>query len=586
MSLKNDISEAPQNLELLKSAYDSGHVNPYWIVENLPHGLFSLTVHENALICNHINQKFSAIFHKDKEDVLEQCIIDNRNFPSNTLITQKCQEAIKNKAPVVFEWQFHTPPNEHFLMCYLVPELRNDEVVNIVGVINDKTSEKRAERNLLHNALHDPLTNLPNRSMLQDQVSDFLAKKNEINADNQCAVIVINVDRFQHINETLGHLAGDEFLITFALRIKKIMRSEILLARINGDEFSIFIPNLKSEDDAKRVAERIHDAMAAAFTIGQTEFFATVSIGMATTYDSKPYAEEIIRDADFAMHRAKKRGRGQTELYARDHHRRAQNQFQLEIELRKAVQNGDLELHYQPIVSLETGKLLGFESLCRWRHRDRGLVPPSDFISLAEESGIIIELGRWALLEACEQMKEWQSRLPSSQDLYVTVNVSGIQFAKVDMAHETAVALARTGLSGKSLCIELTESTLMDQPEKTTQILEQLKELDVKLALDDFGTGYSSLSYLQTFPLDIIKVDRSFVGDIEYNDSNKTIVEIISMLSHTMGFKIVAEGLEKHEHIGILKSLDCHMGQGYYFAKPVEPTEAENLIKQNKKWLD
>lgn len=557
-----------------------------WLTENLPLGIFSLDVSGEQLICRYTNPRFHSLFMTNDQILLDMDIHENNNFPSTSLISRQCQKIISSKISRSFEWQYHTAPNERFLQCELVPEVVNDDVVRIMGMIIDKTSEKRAERNLLHNAMHDPLTNLPNRSMLQDHVSEFLEERNKMPVPGDCAILIINVDRFQHINETLGHVAGDEFLITFARRVQKVMRSEDLLARISGDEFAIFVRNLRTLDEAKRVADRVHDAMSLPFPIVETEFYATVSIGMATTLSSKPYAEEITRDADFAMHRAKKRGRGQTEVYVKAQHQIAQNQFQLEIELRKAVQNGDLELHYQPIIDLESGRLKGFESLARWRHVDRGLISPVLFIPLAEETGIITELGRWALLEACEQMTEWRSRIPDSHNLYVTVNVSGVQFAKVDMAHEVAVALARTGLPGNALCIELTESTLMEQPEKTTMILEQLKELDIKLALDDFGTGYSSLSYLQTFPLDVIKIDRSFVGDIETNESNRTIVEIISMLSHTMNFNIVAEGVEKKEHIEILKKLECEMGQGYYFSKPVEPVEAEHIIKANKTWTD
>lgn len=580
---KND--QLSSGMDIIAAAEAAG-LDTQWIIENLPVGIFVLELKDENAICLHLNSSFADMFGVDQRDCPNNPINQIHKFPSANLIYRQSLKALDNNDPVTFEWQYNAKPNERHLSCNLRPQIDHGGQKTVLGVVTDRTAEKRAELNLLHNALHDHLTDLPNRQMLQDSISEFLEERRKFDNNRQCAVLIINVDRFQHINETLGHVAGDEFLINLTKRFKKIIADEDVLSRINGDEFTIFMKDIEGIDQVAQVSEKIHDAMNDSFSLNDTEFYATVSVGFSSTISSQPFAEEIIRDGDFAMHRAKKSGRGQTASYHRGKHQHAQNKFQMEVELRRALRENELELHYQPIIDLKTGKLKAFEALCRWRHPEKGLIPPNDFIPLAEETGIIIELGRWALHETCEQLKDWRSRVPGAKDLYIAVNVSGVQFSKVDVAHQTAVALARSGVPGHALRIEITESTLMTNPEETTKSLQQLKDLDVSLALDDFGTGYSSLSYLQQFPLDVIKIDQSFVFDIETNVGNRRIVEIIAMLSQTLGFSVVAEGIEESGQIEILQALDCQFGQGYHFSKPVEKHLAEELILKSTSWIN
>jgi diguanylate cyclase (GGDEF)-like protein/PAS domain S-box-containing protein len=579
------INEISSGVGIIAAAEAAG-LDTHWIIENLPVGIFVLQLLDDNAICLHLNTSFAKMFGVDQKECPNAPINKIHKFPSANLIYRQSLKALEANAPQTFEWQYNSKPNERYLSCNLMPQHGLKGQKTVLGVVTDRTSEKKAELSLLHNALHDHLTDLPNRQMLQYSIAEFLEERRKFDNSRQCAVIIINVDRFQHINETLGHVAGDEFLKTLTRRFQKVLNEGDMLSRINGDEFTILMRDIENSDQVSAVTEQIHDTMNDSFSINDTEFYATVSIGFSSTFSSQPFAEEVIRDGDFAMHRAKKSGRGQTASYHRGKHQYAQSRFQMEVELRRALRDNELELHYQPIIDLRSGKLTAFEALCRWRHPEKGLIPPNDFIPLAEETGIIIELGRWALQETCEQLKDWRSRVPGANDLYIAVNVSGVQFSKVDVAHQTAVALARSGVPGHALRIELTESTLMTNPEETAKSLQQLKDLDVSLALDDFGTGYSSLSYLQQFPLDVIKIDQSFVFDIETNAGNKKIVEIISMLSQTLGFSVVAEGIENPNQIKILQKLKCQYAQGYHFSKPVEKHFAEELILKSTSWIN
>jgi diguanylate cyclase (GGDEF)-like protein len=555
--------------------------NTDWVMENLSVGLVVLDIGVSGYKIAVANRFFKKHFGVDMADYIGAPLESIPDLPVARPIISQCELVCASQKPAAFEWQYNTAPNEQFFSCNLVPRINEaGEVYQIMGTITDRSSEKRAEKNLLYNALHDPLTELPNRILFQEYTEDALSQHQE-SGNRHCAILICNVDRFQMINETLGHMAGDEFLIAFAARLKRSVRPQDQLARLNGDEFGFLIHGVENLEEVEAIAARIHKSLIEPFQLGDSEFFVSVSVGISTTISSLPYPEELIRDADFAMHRAKAGGRAKSEVYRRSTSDEARNQFLLEIELRKAVDNKELQLHYQPIVDLNSGKMTSFEALARWFHPELGFIPPDQFIPIAEQSRIIVDLGSWAMIEACRQLKQWREEVPRAADLGITVNVSNAQFLRTNVAKDAAVALDLSGLPGEALRLELTETVIMENPVQAVGYLNEVKKLNVGLALDDFGTGYSSLGSLQNFPLDILKIDRSFVSDIETNQSNLKICEIITQLSHTFGFAVVAEGIEELEHIKILRRLGCQYGQGFYISKPLNVADATAFI--NKK---
>ena len=572
---------------LLRAADETlaGRIDSGWVLENLPIGLFLLEVREEGHRILLTNPSFRSIFGLEEEAADGITITREDKYSAFESIIDHCLAVRRTCKPAYFEWHTRSEPSDQFFACHLMPRLGgNGEVYQILGSIIDRSAEKRAERILLHNALHDALTNLPNRVLFMEKIEEALERQRDGEAQH-CAVLVINLDRFQLINETLGHLGGDEFLVTMATNLLKILRPEDTMARLSGDEFAILVSEISRIEDANAVADRVHRTMRAPFPMGDSEFYASVCIGISSTISSAPYADDLVRDADLALHRAKAAGRGETEVFHRDKHRHVRSQLQMEVALRKAVQNQEMELHYQAIVDLFTGRLVGFEALARWNHPTLGVVSPVDFIPIAEETGVIVELGRWALHTACEQLVKWRQEEPAAKSLTVAVNVSGVQFSRSDVAAEAEMILSLTGLSGDSLRLEITETTIMKNPEHAAEVLHQLRDQKIRLALDDFGTGYSSLSYLQRFPIDIVKIDRSCITDIESNTGNHRIVEIITMLGKTLGLTVVAEGIEHQIQTEILRDLGCQMGQGYLFSRPVPAKEARRLIALGDNWL-
>ncbi|WP_051555890.1 putative bifunctional diguanylate cyclase/phosphodiesterase [Kordiimonas gwangyangensis] len=454
----------------------------------------------------------------------------------------------------------------------------------MICTIEDQTAEKLAERNLLHHAFHDALTGQPNRVLFRNKLEEAVADCQREGNQTGCAVLIINIDRFQQINESFGHSAGDRFLISMASTLRRCIRSSDTLARLSGDEFAILVSRFKDVEEVEMISRRVHEAMQQPYDLDGNEVFTSVSIGVATTLSSATHPEDLIRDADFAMHRAKGAGKSRTEIYHRDSHQRARSQFHLETELRRAVERNELELYYQPIIDLKTSQLHGFEGLTRWIHRERGFVSPAEFIPLAEETGVIVALGRWALKAACHQIKAWVDENSADHAVPVNVNVSGIQFARDNVAAVVEKALEESGIDGRFLRIELTESAIMANPMRISESLNRIRKLGVKVALDDFGTGYSSLNYLHQFPIDVIKIDRSFINQLERGNAPYKILQMIGMLASNLGHEVVAEGLEDLEHINMLRDLDFGYGQGFYFSKPVAGKDATEIVKGNLPW--
>ncbi len=453
----------------------------------------------------------------------------------------------------------------------------SDDETYLVLQLQDITERKQSEERLRHDAFHDPLTGLPNRALFTDHVKLTIARAKRV-ASRRFAVLFCDLDRFKVINDSLGHVAGDQLLVEVARRLERCLRQGDTVARVGGDEFTILLDDLADEAEAVAVAARIQSEVTAAIMLSGREVFTTMSVGIAAGTGSYSDPEDILRDADTAMYRAKSLGKARHVVFDHSMHASAVNLLQIETDLRKALEKGQFYLLYQPIVSLDNFKLCGFEALVRWHHPERGLISPLDFIPIAEETGQIIGIGEWALFEACRQMREWQEKFPQASPIFMSVNLSAKQFNHMLLIAQVDDVLRRTGLNPRQLKLEITEGAVMDNIDAATEMLRQLRDLGVQLAIDDFGTGYSSLSYLHRFPIDTLKIDRSFVTRMANNPENVEIVRTIVMLAQVLGMDVVAEGVETKEQLKLLRDLRCEYGQGYYFSRPSSASDAEKII--------
>jgi diguanylate cyclase (GGDEF)-like protein/PAS domain S-box-containing protein len=448
--------------------------------------------------------------------------------------------------------------------------------VRIAGSQTDITDRKRTEEQILHDALHDSLTGLPNRNLFLDRLGQAVARRRR-HDDYHFAVLFFDLDRFKLVNDSLGHLAGDRLLVGLAQRLVACLRSEDTVARLGGDEFAILLDEIQDARDATRVAERIQEELRQSFALDGHEVFSTASIGITLDDSRDRPPEELLRDADTAMYRAKAQGRDRHEIFDDAMHARAVAVLKLETELRRALERNELRLVYQPIVSLSTGDTVGFEALVRWQHPERGLIAPDQFVPLAEETGLIIPLGHFVLREACRTAQSWWADRPG---LSISVNLSAREFGQAGLVDRIEGLLGEFRLRPSHLRIEITESLIMEDPEAAVARCGALRSLGVGIDIDDFGTGYSSLTYLRRFPVDALKIDRSFVGGMDGRTEDQEIVRAIVSLAAALGIMTVAEGVETEEQLARLQELGCDLGQGYLFARPVEAEEAILLYKR------
>ncbi|MCP9495346.1 MAG: EAL domain-containing protein [Pyrinomonadaceae bacterium MAG19_C2-C3] len=428
-----------------------------------------------------------------------------------------------------------------------------------------------------HAALHDTLTGLPNRALLKEELMLAIKRANE-NENSPFAVLFLDLDRFKIINDSLGHAAGDQLLVAIARRLMKCLRPRDTVARLGGDEFAILLQGAEAWSEAANVADRIGKDLMQPFNLSGHEIHTTSSIGIALSTTFYEHPEDILRDADAAMYRAKENGKARYEIFDQNMHKHALDLLQLENDLRRAVEREEFIVHYQPIVLLETKEISGFEALVRWQHPQRGMVSPAEFIPLAEETGLIKEIGSWVLKESCRQLSEWQRQSGVTRPLTLSVNLSGRQFAQPDLVEQVHRILQETGFDPCCLKLEITESVVMSNAENAIRMLTQLRALGIRLSIDDFGTGYSSLSYLHRFPVDTLKIDRSFVNLMGVGQENSEIIRTIKMLAGSLSMETVAEGVETLEQLAQLKALNCEYGQGYLFAKPMEARAAFALL--------
>ena len=477
-----------------------------------------------------------------------------------------------------FEIEYFCPdPAEDQWFAAIVTRFEKQDPVRVVVVHENISERKRAEAQLLHDAFHDSLTGLPNRALFLDRLKQAALRARR-NRKRSFAVLFLDLDHFKYVNDSLGHLAGDLLLSDIVRRIQSCVRSNDTMARLGGDEFTILLDEIPDASEAVRLAERIQRALSEPFTLNGEDVFATASIGIALGDAALDRPEDLLRDADTAMYRAKSLGRARHQVFDPEMHTRAVTRLQTETDLRKAVENDEFLVYYQPIVSLASGRLSGFEALVRWRHPQRGIVPPGEFIPLAEETGLIVAIGTGVLYEACRQMKEWHASFPDLAPPAISVNVSGRQFAPADLMERVEGILKETGLNPGALKLEITESVIMENADSIIDTLGQLKTMGIRLSIDDFGTGYSSLSYLHRFPVDTLKIDRSFVKDMLDCGDHRAIVTTIVSLAHNLGISVIAEGTETREEVEVLRALGCEYAQGYYFAKPMDAKATERYI--------
>jgi diguanylate cyclase (GGDEF)-like protein/PAS domain S-box-containing protein len=438
--------------------------------------------------------------------------------------------------------------------------------------VQDISDRKKAEEKLTL----DTLTGLPNRARFYDLLKHRVARK-QTNKDRQCAVLLLDVDRFKLVNDSLGNASADQLLIQIAQRVKTCMRQGDVLARVGGDEFAVLLDDVSGEEEASSVATRIQQALAISFNLLGQEVYTTLSIGIALASDYEQVSD-MLRDAETAMHQAKARGKARYEIFGRDMHGELMSRLKMETDLRRASERDELFVDYQPIVSLQNRTLIGFEALARWHHPEFGLVPPKDFIPVAEETGQILTIGQRVLESACRQAREWQETYPAAPPLFVSVNLSVKQFNQPGLVENIAELLERFQLPPRCLKLEITESVFSDNIEAAVGLLTQLRDLGVQLSIDDFGTGYSSLSYLQRFPIDTLKIDRSFVTQMMENEENLAIVRTIVALAQNLGMDVVAEGVETEDQLKLLRKLECENGQGYLFSTPLGGGQLDQFI--------
>lgn len=453
----------------------------------------------------------------------------------------------------------------------------------MAGSQSDVTHRKLAEEQLAHRAFYDPLTNLPNRSLFVDRLRQALRRASR-RKDYLFAVLFLDVDRFKMVNDSLGHMAGDRMLVMIARRLELSLRPGDTVARLGGDEFTVLLDDIRDVSDATRVADRIQRELEMPFNVGGQELFTSASIGIALSATGYERPEDILRDADTAMYKAKSLGKARHAMFDTGMHERAVTLLRMEADLRRAIERSELRVHYQPIVSLESGRIVGVEALARWEHPVRGLVSPADFIPMAEETGLILPIGRWVLNEACRQMAQWRDEFGAGLHMEVAVNLSGRQLAMPDIVSQITEALRESGLEPGRLRLEITESVVMERPEMVSTMLKELRTVGVKLSIDDFGTGYSSLAYLQHFPADTLKIDRSFVSPMGSRGENSEIARTIVTIGHNLGMRVVAEGVETAEQLAHLRDLACEGAQGYFISRPLTGAAAGQLIGAGKSW--
>ncbi len=526
-----------------------------------------------------VNSEFEALTGYTRDCIQGQMTCKEFFLPESRKIIEAYVASLfenGNNKPVTGELQVLTQTGESRIVVLIMAQIPGAS--SCVVSMLDVTDQKRAEAQVLHQAYHDSLTGLGNRSCLIEDLRSKLdgLRKGE---NDLFALLLLDLDRFNMVNESLGHNIGDELIKAISLRLAGILKPGDMLARLGGDEFAILFNDAAELSDVTDYADRVLRTLNQTFELSGQNLITTSSIGIALSSMGYERAEDLLRDADAALHRAKLQGKARYVIFDAEMHLRAKKLLQLVTGIRLALQNEEFILHYQPIISLKTGRIAGFEALIRWQHPTQGFLPPGRFLPEAEEVGLIIPIDYWVLRTACSSMARLLETLDSDEELIVSINLSGKQFDKEEIYERVRTTLEETGLCPQCLKLEITEGAVMANAEIATKILHQLKSLGIKISIDDFGTGYSSLSYLHRFPVDMLKIDRSFVSKMGEGNENLEIVRTIVSLAHNMGLEVIAEGVETEEQQNTLKQFGCEYVQGFYYSKPVD---METLVEE---WL-
>jgi len=447
----------------------------------------------------------------------------------------------------------------------------------MAGSLTDVTLRKNAEEKLLHDAFHDALTSLPNRALFLDHLN-LAVERTKRRKNYHFSVLFLDLDRFKDINDSLGHALGDHLLMAVAETLTKGLRPTDTVARLGGDEFVVLLDDIQDTNTALRVANWIQNQFASPFVINEHEIFITTSIGVVHSTMGYNRPEDVLRDADIAMYYAKSKGKNRYEIFEHAMRDRIMERLALETDLRLALERKELQVSYQPIVSLESGQITGFEALVRWQHPTRGLLSPKEFIPLAEDTGLIIAIDRWVLRQACLQMREWKKEYPHLKPLTVSINLSGKHVAQPDLIEEIERVLNDTGMNPEQLKLEITENAIMEYNQYTAELFTRLQAMGIQIQIDDFGVGYSSLSYISNFPINALKIDQTFVSKMVKDNNQLKIVQAIISLTHRLGVGVIAEGVENTGQLRQLKELNCEYGQGFLISKPLLPDEVAKLL--------
>jgi len=535
------------------------------IIEYVNHGFEVITGHQTETI---LGQSANILKSKRHEDAFYANIwktIKSGNIYCGIIIN------CRNDGRLYYEEKTITP-------------FKNDEgvVTNYISTGKDITARMQTEERMHFMAYHDLITELPNRALFTERLTHALTRRDK--SKNSLAVLFLDMDRFKNINDSLGHDVGDKLLQAFSARLVNIVRKGDTVARFGGDEFAILVEDSNSANDIAILAKNLMEELSEAFEIEERELFITSSIGVSIYPQNGHDAATLIKHADIAMYRAKENGRNNFHLYSSEMNNKAKERLTLESELHHAFENNEFVLHYQPQIDLKTGYISGAEALLRWQHSKRGLISPLDFIPLLEENGMISTVGQWVLQTACAQTQQWE--LLYGRPFRIAVNLSGRQFYTPNLSEQIKDTLLSTGLPAKSIELEITESVLMQNNKRSIDHLNAIHELGIRLAIDDFGTGYSSLNYLKRFPVDTLKIDRSFIKDAVTDSDDRNIVTAIIAMAHSLHLDVVAEGIEYDEQLGILQTLNCNHLQGFLFSKPIPAAELEIMLCENRRFFD
>ncbi len=556
------------------------------LIDHLPVAIFSRKVNSETGIegtFNLWNSTCQKLYGLSAEEVIGKTLHQVFSLEQANRIVQADREVLASGSLQEIPSELIKTPGcgERVLQTLVIPIYSNmNELEYFLSISEDITERKQTEEQLRHIAFYDALTNLPNRALFMKQLEQAIYQTRSLN-QTLFAVVFLDIDGFKFVNESLGHIIGDQLLIAIARRLENCLRPGDTLARLGGDEFTFLLQDIQHIDQAIAVMQKVQQKLAFPFYLSGHQLFSNASMGIALISSDYTYPEELLRDADIAMYSAKQRGKNCYAIFNSKMRQKSRERLRLETDLRWAWEKREFLVYYQPIICLQTHQIVGFEALMRWQHPTKGWISPSQFIPIAEETGLIIDLGYWVLQIACSQLHAWH-QLPQMQELSMSVNLSGRQIQEHDFVENIHKVITQTHINPQTLKLEITESMLMENPDIVKAKLIKVQAQNIRLSLDDFGTGYSSLSYLHNFPINTLKIDRSFILGMNLDPENTAIVQAIITLAHTLGMDVIAEGVETAEHLEPLQALGCEYGQGYLFSKPISAVEAEQLLKSQQ----